>query len=742
MALAGIISLGLSFLFVVISLGTFLIERLITTSARDVEKSLRKRYEGIASRVGLAAYFATLATTLALSFGCALLLFCFLTGDVSLEYVVSQHSDATGPWAVLYRVAGLWGGREGSLLFWAWLISVFAAICALRTVKKRTALDGMALFIIQLVVLAFVAVLLFSESNIPFTPLDPLYLDAQGKLKSFEVLLQEGPVPLMDGSTLNPNVVLGMNLLLEHWAMAIHPPTLFIGYAGLTVPFAYAIAALIVDDPSKAWVERSRRYALISWVLLGIGIGLGAVWAYVVLGWGGYWGWDPVENASLLSWLIAAALVHSFTVYRQRGAFKRWSVMCACLTFAFVIVGTFITRSGIVQNSVHAFEGDQVSLVLFCLLIFASVLAGAIGLLIRKRSFGAQGDDTEDSLLSKGVAYYFNNVILVLSAFVVLYLTLSSALPTWMPYGGLSLSASTYNSIARPLGILYCLLMAVCPLLSWARTDRQLFFTRARVPAIAALVVFGILAAYFFMVLVPSYDATMAAGGAQALTVLESGPAWYYFALTLLGFLAASLLLMNSLFMLGKALAAKGKRASLIGGFLAHASVAIILVGLIGSSMYVTTVSGYLPFDESSDTASGDFVVGDYRLSYASNEIELPREGKASYIVTFDVYQGDRYRGQISPGIDLVEATQQRKPLAAVLSSPMEDLFVVYNGMGEEGLSLSAFINPCISFVWAGFALLMLGSVIAALGRLKPRAPKTPAATESSAPPPSVEASA
>jgi cytochrome c-type biogenesis protein CcmF len=149
--------------------------------------------------------------------------------------------------------------------------------------------------------------------------------------------------------------------------------------------------------------------------------------------------------------------------------------------------------------------------------------------------------------------------------------------------------------------------------------------------------------------------------------------------------------------------------------------MAVILVGLIGSSMYVTESSGYLPFDEESDTATGEFVVRDYRLVYVTNEISSQRSGEATYHVTFDVYQGETYRGQVSPGIELVEATQQRKPLAAVLSAPLEDLFVVYNGVNDEsGLSLSAFINPCISFVWAGFALLMLGTAIAALGRFRP----------------------
>ncbi|MDR2587623.1 MAG: cytochrome c biogenesis protein CcsA [Coriobacteriales bacterium] len=740
LALAGLISLAVAFVAVVVSLGAFVVERLIRSTEREVKAAQKERYGRLADRVTLVAHGAVLATTLALTFGCAVLVYCFLTGDASIEYVVRQHSSSSSPPAMLYRLAGLWGGREGSLLFWAWLISVFGAIVALRNIKRRDQLDNMALFVIQLVMLAFVAVLLFSPDNMPFLPLDAQYFNEQGQLKSFEQLLQES-ASLAEGE-LEPSLVLGMNTLLEHWAMAIHPPTLFIGYAGLTVPFAYAIAALIVNDPSKKWVERSQRYALVSWVMLGIGIGLGSIWAYVVLGWGGYWGWDPVENASLLSWLLAVALVHSFTVYRQRGGFKRWSVMCACLTFAFVIVGTFITRSGIVQNSVHAFEGDQVSLVLFLGLILVSVLAGIIGLIIRGKSFGSTNDGEElgESLMSRGVAYYFNNVVLVLSAFLILYLTLASALPSWLPYGGLSLSASTYHAVARPLSILYCLLMAICPLLGWAKTDKAVFWKRLRIPAICAAVVFAALLVYFLTHLMPSYNATIAAGGAQAQTLQEGGWTWYYFLITLVGFAAASLLFMNALFMLGRIIGGQAKakgtnpvvalfgalreRSSQFGGFLAHLSMGVILVGLIGSSMYVSTASDYLPFDEESDVVSKEFVIHDYRLVYASSSIEpQPNGTDVFYYVTFDVYEGERYRGQVTPGIQLVQTTQQRKPLAGVVSSPLEDLFVVYNGVnGDNELSLTAFVNPFISFVWVGFGLLMVGTIIATVGRRKPKA--------------------
>ena len=262
---------------------------------------------------------AAVLTAAALTVCCAVLVWCFFTGDNSIQYVLDNRSNSTSPEAWLYKLAGLWAGRQGSLLFWAWLIAVFNAMLVFATRKDTRPLDNGALCISQLVLTAFVSVLLFSESNMPFLVTDARFFSEDGALSTMASARS-------------------MNALLEHWAMAIHPPTLFIGYAGLTIPFAYAVAALIVNDDSALWVNRSTSYLMFSWLLLGIGIGLGAVWAYVVLGWGGYWGWDPVENASLLPWLVGVALIHSFTVYRQRGAFKRWSVFCACLTFCFVVL--------------------------------------------------------------------------------------------------------------------------------------------------------------------------------------------------------------------------------------------------------------------------------------------------------------------------------------------------------------------------------------------------------------------
>lgn len=643
---------------------------------------------------------ASALSAAALTVCCAVLVWCFFSGDNTIQYVLDNRSTSVAPEAWLYKLAGLWAGRQGSLLFWAWLIAVFNAVLVFATRKDVRPLDNGALAISTLVLTAFVSVLLFSEGNMPFIVTDARYFGDDGTLSVM-------------ASTRS------MNALLEHWAMAIHPPTLFIGYAGLTIPFAYAIAALVVNDDSAVWVNRATPYLMFSWLLLGIGIGLGAVWAYVVLGWGGYWGWDPVENASLLPWLVGVALIHSFTVYRQRGAFKRWSVFCACLTFTFVILGTFITRSGLVQ-SVHAFEGDPVSLVLFGALIICSLLAGVVGLIVRRKSFGAAdaADDDIESMMSKEAAYYVNNLIMIVFAVLLAYMTVSSALPSWLPFGGQSLSAGTYNAIARPLGIAYLAVLAVCPLLGWRRTDKRAFWRAARVPGLCALVLFIVLMIYFATYLLPSYNAMIAMGGSTAEGLLEQGAPIYYNGLTVVGFAVASLLFFNALFMAVRSLkrvtgSSLRRRLALFGGSVAHAAMGIILVGLIGSSMYVTEITGYLPYDEETGGTTESFTIQDFELVYKDNAINELGNGNVRYSLTFDVFRDGQFVGEVNPAVQVVGTTQQQKLEANVIGFPLEDLFVVYRGVNEEGaFSMDVRVNPLISLVWVGFGLLMVGCLI------------------------------
>lgn len=708
MAIYGLIGLLVSFAgtlvaVVCLALGSFLSRKKTTDNAETLMWG---------------GHIAAVLGFIGLTFCCGLLVFCFVSGDTSIEYVVRSSSHQTGPMGLLFRIAGLWEGREGSLMFWAWLIALFNFIIALRNMKKLDRLDATALLVGQLVLVGFVGILLLSEDNNPFKAMAAEYFDAQGNLQGAAAIW-------------------GMNALLEHWAMAVHPPALFIGYAGLTVPFCYAIATLIVGDSSDEWVRKSERYTMVAWWFLGLGIGLGSIWAYVVLGWGGYWGWDAVENASLLPWLVGVALIHSFTVYRKRGAFKRWSIMCACIAFAFVVTGTFISRSGLIE-SVHAFSGDTVSLYLFGALIVLSLLAGIVGLALRWKRFAPknQSDEDVESFMSRDAAYYFNNVIMVVFACLVCYLTVAQALPSWLPFGGRALTAATYNAVARPMGILYCLVLAVCPLLGWQKTDRAEFLAKFKLPAICAGVLFVVLFIYWLLVLCPAYDTVIAAGGTNAAGLESEGPAIYYKGLALIGLAVASLVFFNTLFMIARRVGRWASahdmnpvrafghllvhQSSTFGGYIAHLSIAVILVGLIGSSMFVIEKTGYVVPEDHSGLSS-TFQIEDYTLVYTGDSITTTDEAPdVYYTVEFDVYRGDTFVGHVAPNMRLIKNTQQTTSNAAIVGFPDEDLFVVYKGVNDAGaFSMDVRVNPMIRPVWIGFIMLLLGTAVAALGHRK-----------------------
>lgn len=637
-----------------------------------------------------------------LTLSCAILVFAFMTGDPTIQYVLDNQSRNADSLGWLYRLSGLWAGREGSLLFWAWLIALFAYLVSRKRKNAPEAIDNVALVVILAVLAAFVGVLLFSEDNMAFTATAEKYLDYG------------------TGTITTSGSVLGMSSLLEHWAMSIHPPTLFLGYAGLTVPFAYAIAALVRKDFSDNWVLRARPYALFSWLFLTIGIGLGSIWAYVCLGWGGYWGWDPVENASLLSWLMCIALLHSFTAYRQRGSFKAWSIMCAALTFCFVIVGTFISRSGLVQ-SVHAFEGDPVSLVLFGALMALSVATAGIGLIARRKSLGGDAEEEDQGLLSKDAAYYINCLFILLSTCLLAYMTISSALPDFMPLGGQSVSSGTYNAIGRPLGIVYLALLAIGPLLSWSKTDGKKLLAKLKIPSAIALAVFVALMAFYVCKLLPAYNATIETGGSAAESLLEMGSPLYYNGLAVVGLGVASMLIGTALCMLVRCIKSRAGLLAPIGGSLCHAAMGVMLVGLIGSSMYVTEQTGYLSYDSKTDTSSESFTIQDYELTYTGQSISELSGSDIVYQVSFDVRKNGELIGNVSPSVQLMATTQQQKLNASVISLPTEDLFVVYKGVNAKsgGLSLDVRINPLISIVWTGFILLIVGMMTSIVGAFR-----------------------
>ena len=657
-----------------------------------------------ASRMRDLGYMLTYVTFALLTACVAIILFAMITEDYTLAYVVSNYPATDSPLQPLYRVSAVWAGRQGSLLLWTWLISAFAAAQAHRRRHAKDDLTVVALGVSQVVVALFAGALVFSASNNPFMPTAAQYLTADGGLVS---------------------KIGGMNPLLMHWAMILHPPATFIGYAAMTLPFAYAMASLIIGDLSARWVELCDRLAVFGFIFLSIGMGLGAVWAYVVLGWGGFWAWDAVENASLMSWLTCVAMIHSFTMYRKHGIFKRWSMFTATITFIFVVLGTFITRSGLVQ-SVHAFAEDPVSTYFFLAIMVASGLAFLLGLLYRHGEIG-EDDDQIESMLSKNGSYYLTNIIMVVAGVLVAYLTVSSALPGWMPLGGSVVAAGAYNAVARPVAVVVVLLMAVCPLLGWRKTEGPAFWGHMRRPLVVAALIFAMELTYFAIKLVPTYYGIMADGGDAATALAEQGPALYHFALTVTAFASAALLLGTSEYLLARGVRAriknKGESApralvnlfrrspAQAGGYLCHLGVAIAVIGLVGSMMYVREVTVSLP-DKVGESAQ----VGDYVLTLTGSERYADGQDGEAMRVELDVTRAgeDGVLGHVSPSMKVAAATSQTTLDAAVMTFPSEDLFVAFQGMNADGtLSINVKVNPLILFTWAGGAISTLGIVLA-----------------------------
>jgi cytochrome c-type biogenesis protein CcmF len=693
MLLLGQVTLALGFVAALVAVGALLWGRSLGEKAGE--------------SITNAGYYATFAAFGTMTVAALTMLMAFLRNDFTFMYVAENHPTDVSSLAWLYRVSGVWAGREGSLLFWAWLVACFAAYVAYKRMDQTDDLSNMGLMVTNVVAALFGGAMMFSEPNNPFKASPAEWIGPAGEL-------------LTSG---------GMNPLLQHWAMILHPPTLFIGYAGLTIPFAFALASLIVGDSSSRWIEIVDRISVFSWLFLGAGIGLGSVWAYVVLGWGGYWAWDPVENASLLPWLTGVAMLHSFTIYRRRDGFKRWAVMTSALTFSMVILGTFITRSGIVQ-SVHAFQADPVSTWLFGFMIVAPLVATAFALWLRGDQWA--GNDEFESLTSKEAAYYFNNLIMVVAGILVAYMTVSSALPSWMPFGGQSIGITAYDLLARPIGVFYAFIIAVCPILSWRKTDSATFWSRIKYPLIAAALIFALLVAEWVITLQPVYGKMVALGGKGAAAFLAFGPEWVYSAIALLGFLAASLLISNTgaLFIEGarKRAAAKGesfasalgnillKARTQSGGYIAHISIGIILIGLVGSAMYVEDVRSLVPA-----TPGSKFSASNYEFTYqGTNEVQQPN-GDVISKATFSVTRDGKAVGSISPGKTNFARQGQTRLDAAVLSEPLRDLFVVWEGNQDNQLSINVKINPLIWFAWGGFALLLLGSALAAWPKNQPR---------------------
>src|SRR6201988_1447027 len=384
------------------------------------------------------------------------------TDDFSVAYIFHHsNKDLPGP----YKFAVLWSGQEGSLLFWSLLLAAYGFVLRLRYKTDPR------LFAYASVVIAGVQVFFLLLLNIAAHP--------------FAIL--EGQIP-PDGSGLNP--------LLQYPEMVIHPPMLYLGYVGFTVPFAFALGALIMRYPGEKWIHITRRWTMVTWGFLTIGIFLGAHWAYSVLGWGGYWGWDPVENASLMPWLMGTAFLHSVMMQEKRGMLKTWNMWLVFGTFFLSILGTFLTRSGII-SSVHAFAQSSIGSWFGWFLIIT--LATFAGFYVANRSH-LRSEHKLESIISRESSFLFNNLLFVVACFVVLWGTWFPKISELVQGNKVTVGAPFYNNVAVPVALFLLVLTAVGPLLAWRKTSLESLKRNFMWPTIGAVAV-----AVFLIVTPPSW---------------------------------------------------------------------------------------------------------------------------------------------------------------------------------------------------------------------------------------------
>jgi cytochrome c-type biogenesis protein CcmF len=567
-----------------------------------------------------------------------------ITRDFTVQYVADNGSTRT---PALYNVATLWGALEGSILLWTLILCGYMALVAYKFRKRMDdPLVGWALLTLLVVSGFFFALLLFPAN--PFTNFDP--------------------PPAFDGPGPNP-------LLQNHPLMAVHPPMLYLGYVGFTVPFAFAVAALVTGRVGEGWLLETRRWTLFAWGFLTLGIVLGAWWSYEVLNWGGYWGWDPVENASLLPWLTGTAYLHSVMVQERRGMLRVWNLSLVCATFSLTILGTFLTRSGVIA-SVHAFTEGSIGA--WLLGFFGLTVAVTLGL-IGWRADRLRAPGRIDSPVSREGAFLANNVLFAAFAFVVLLGTVFPLIVEALNDDQLSVGAPYFQRMTTPIGLALLFLMAVAPVLPWRKASGELLSQRLFWPAWAgtASVVIAV------------------ALGARGLTPL--------LAFGLGGFAAGAAV--RQVVLATRRQGWRGLVGRTNGGMVVHIGVVLIAVALAASGSYDR--------EREVDMAVGDTVsVSGHEITYLGpRTVEQSNKTSVRARVSVD--------GEVhEPAINRFLGTEQAVGTPSVATSLREDVFLslVRAPEGDEGqtIGLLVVVQPLVMWLWIGGLVMAGGTALAA----------------------------
>jgi len=612
---------------------------------------LRRRADWtVVSERAVLAVFALTTAAMAILFA------AFATHEYAVRYV-AQNSART--MELRYRLAALWGGQAGSLLLWLWMLMAYAAACVwVHRARSRILMPWVSAVLLANAVF-FLVVLNFVTN--PFDVFPP------------------GEVP-SDGTGLNP--------LLQHPVMMIHPLFLYMGLTGFAVPFAFAFAALATGELGTSWFRTTRRWTLVPWLFLSVGIVLGGRWAYEVLGWGGYWAWDPVENASFMPWLPATAYLHSVMIQEKRNMLKTWNLTLIGLTYVLCLFGTFLTRSGIVQ-SVHAFAQTPIFTSIFLGYVLVTAAVFFTALVLRRGELRAE--NRLESVVSREAGFLLNNWVFIAILMVVFWGTLFPVFSEAFTGDRIAVGPKFFNTLAGPLAIFLLFLTGVGPLVAWRRASLQSLRRQFALPAAVGV----------------------AAGVVVALTVpgltFYAGAVW-----SLSAFVVATIVqeyagAIRARVRKGEENAAQAFVALLrrnqqrYGGYIVHLGAVLILVGIAGAALDEERLENVRP--------GGEVRMNGYRLRYLTAE-PIPQQHYGGAVARLALYRGDEPLAVMAPEKRMYWLEQQPASIPSIHSTLQEDLYVILTAVEQDGsATLKIYRNPLVNWIWIGTGVFVLGSL-------------------------------
>jgi cytochrome c-type biogenesis protein CcmF len=607
---------------------------------------------------GIGAFY-TVAALLTVASG--IIVYAFVAGDYSIKYV-QRYSDSIQP--LFYKLTSYWGGLDGSVLFWVFLLSMFGVVAVKVNRERHRELIPYVVAVLAITEMFFLFLMLVHNNP-------------------FDTYLTESPT---EGRGLNP--------LLQNFYMAIHPPTMYLGFTGLTIPYAFGMAALITGHLDDSWLRAVRRWTMFSWFFLSLGLTLGMIWAYEELGWGGFWGWDPVENAGALPWFTATAFLHSVMVQERRGMLRMWNVTLVILTYLLTIFQTFMTRSGIVQ-SVHAF-GEDPELGRLFIIFMLTIAIVSFGFVIYRAPLLKARNELE-SWASREAAFLANNWILLFSAFFILFATMFPTITEAVNGERITVGPPFFNQWMTPVGLMLLVLTGIGPLLAWRKTSGRNMANQFLWPTAAALAVSGIVVALGVRV--------WSSGICFALSAFVFGTITQEFvrgANVRKGATGTDVLTA----MVG--LIGRNKRR--YGGYVVHLGIVLMFLGFAGEGLSTDEQLLLRPGEEvtvrhytirmdalrATDDGQKQMVTGHFTVKNDSGE-EVAKLYPAKWYFR--------------------KHEDQPTTEVAIRRSFAEDIYLVMAGyeMQEQTASLEFHINPLVNWIWVGFGVLAIGTLIALL---------------------------